>query len=228
MACELVPTTSAIKEAFTEAVEGLGARMVDPFDDGRRLFLRSVLPETREVQSGDPIGRGVALRTKGRAIMVHPYVFRLVCRNGAIGARAVETRRVERYEFATCPGADEAVLLDVQAAVRVCCEREILPRATQRMQSMIEREAEVALSLLPEILRLPSRDMGRLLDLILGRFEEEADRSLFGLMNAVTSVARDARDPDTRWHLEEARGGMLAILMPAPTPDTAPARLVAV
>jgi hypothetical protein len=42
------------------------------------------------------------------------------------------------------------------------------------------------------------------------RFFQEADRSRFALMNAVTSVARDTRDPEVRWRLEELGGGILA------------------
>jgi hypothetical protein len=36
------------------------------------------------------------------------------------------------------------------------------------------------------------------------------DRSPFGLANAVTAVARDTRDPDLRWNLEEFGGAVVA------------------
>jgi len=35
-------------------------------------------------------------------------------------------------------------------------------------------------------------------------------------MNAVTSVARDTRDPELRWRLEELGGGIPAMLVPDP------------
>ena len=56
-------------------------------------------------------------------------------------------------------------------------------------------------------------------------FISGSDRNRFGLMNAVTSVARDTRDPDARWRLEELGGGIGARLRPrrpAPTPKRAP------
>jgi hypothetical protein len=51
-----------------------------------------------------------------------------------------------------------------------------------------------------------------LLPLIVERFTLGRDRSAFGLLNAVTSVARDTRDPETRWRLEELGGTMPAHL----------------
>jgi hypothetical protein len=47
---------------------------------------------------------------------------------------------------------------------------------------------------------------------IVRRFEAGRDGSILGLVNAVTSVARDTADPETRWRLEELGGGMLARL----------------
>ncbi|MHC4427712.1 MAG: hypothetical protein ACYS0D_03805 [Planctomycetota bacterium] len=228
MTNELVPPTRAIREAFEHEVADAGGKVTDAFDDGRCLFLRSIFPDSMEVGRGDRTSRGVALRGRETEIHVHPYFFRQVCRNGSIAAQAVQTRRMERYEYATCPGAEEAVLLEVCQAVRDCSDPDILASATDRMRTMTETDADAALSLLPEILRLKPDNASRLVDLILGRFERRPDRSTFGLMNAITSVARDTSDHDTRWRLEEAGGGMLARLMPRPTPDDARAELVLV
>ena len=228
MTIELVPETSAIRDAFEQEVNDAGGTVTDAFDDGSRLFLRSIFPQPQEVKPGDRTSRGVALRGKESEIFVHPYFFRQVCRNGAIAAQAVQTRRVERYEHATCPGAGDAVLLEIRQAVRDCADPEILASATRRMRTMAETEADVALSFLPEILKLNPKDASRLVDIVLGRFERRPDRSLFGLMNAITSVARDTSDHETRWRLEEAGGGMLARLIPAPSPSDAAAELVLV
>ena len=50
---------------------------------------------------------------------------------------------------------------------------------------------------------------------IMDQFFGGGDRSRFGLMNAVTAVARDEADPEVRWGLEELGGG---IACPAPGP----------
>ena len=55
---------------------------------------------------------------------------------------------------------------------------------------------------------MPPEIAAQLLDSIRGRYTASRDRSRFGLMNAVTSVARDTRDPELRWRLEELGGGI--------------------
>jgi hypothetical protein len=198
--------------------------VTDAFDDGRRLFLRSTFPNPTEVKPGDWTNRGVALRTRDHEILVHPYLFRQVCRNGSIMARAVETRCIERFEFASRTDQEEAALLEVGEAVRACSGEHILADAAARMRAMADTEADTALSLLPAVLDLPRPQAAQWFDAIQARLERRPDRSRYGLMNAITSLARDIADPEARWRLEEAGGGMLAVLVPAPTPDDACAR----
>src|SRR5262245_45641022 len=44
MSLSFLPTTEQIKECFARETEALGGTVSDVFDDGRRLFMRSVLP----------------------------------------------------------------------------------------------------------------------------------------------------------------------------------------
>jgi hypothetical protein len=53
---------------------------------------------------------------------------------------------------------------------------------------------------------------------ILGRFFDDADQTRFALMNAVTAVARDTRDPEQRWNLEELGGG-IPVIASGPLPQ---------
>jgi hypothetical protein len=55
------------------------------------------------------------------------------------------------------------------------------------------------------------------------RFGQEGDPTMYGLVNAVTSVARDTSDPDLRWKLEEAGGLLIAHGPWAPTRVQPPA-----
>src|SRR5262249_43226171 len=89
-------TTARILDAFTDGVAGGGGQVTDTFDDGRRLFARSVLARTRtdDVRPGDTVQGGVALKAVGGEVWLYPYIFRLVCRNGAIAAQAIETRHL--------------------------------------------------------------------------------------------------------------------------------------
>ena len=86
------PMTATIKELFCEELTEAGGAISDAFDDGIHLFVRSILPEVREVQSGDKVQGGVALRSSETEIWVHPYLFRQVCTNGAIMAQAIQSR----------------------------------------------------------------------------------------------------------------------------------------
>jgi hypothetical protein len=212
--CEF-PTTAALAALFAEEIAAAGGTVSDTYNDGVRLFTRSVLPRVREVRPADQVQGGVALRASDREAWVHPYLFRLVCRNGAIMAHAVQTRHIAGDDFAT---PEEAVGA-VRDAVRACCAPEAFTAAAEAMRSAREVEADLALSLLPHLSRLPGGAGSPVLGAILERFFHEADRSRFGLMNAVTSVARDTPDPEVRWRLEELGGGIPAGRTPAPRPE---------
>ncbi len=88
------------------------------------------------------------------------------------------------------------------------------------MRSASEVQADFALTLMPFLSRLPARgDAARLLCDVMDRFINDADPSRFGLMNAVTSVARDTSDPEMRWRLEELGGAIPAGQHPIPPFD---------
>ena len=73
---------------------------------------------------------------------------------------------------------------------------------------------------MPMLSRLGPDIATRYLSEIVERFFKTADSSTFGLINAVTSVARDTRDPAARWRLEELGGGMLAEITTTPSQDS--------
>jgi hypothetical protein len=216
---EYLPATRDIYETFADEVMSLGGSVPDVYDDGHRLFARAVLPAHTEVHPGDAIRAGVAVRATGADILVHPYTFRQICSNGAIAAHALETRRLERMlstEVFVAAYDVEVGLTDLRLAVRACAAREAFDASAQAMRSASEVQADIALHLLPLLARMPERMSARVLPAIFQRFAGGGDRSAFGLMNAVTSVARDTRDPETRWQLEELGGTMPARLGPAP------------
>jgi hypothetical protein len=215
-------TIAEIKALFAEEIRAAGGSLSDTFDDGARLFSRSLLPQVREVRKADRLQGGVALRASGREVWVHPYVFRLVCSNGAIMAHAIQTRHVEGQDFA----APEEVAEEVRQAMRACCAEEVFTGAAEQMRSAREAAADSALNMLPMLARLPAGAGGQFLQTILDRFFQEADHSRFGLVNAVTSVARDTRSPEIRWRLEELGGAIAAGLTPVLQPDDTAAAAV--
>src|SRR5207248_11308595 len=126
------------------------------------------------------------------------------CSNGAIMAQAIQTRHLEAGEYTT----PEATAVDVRAAIQACCVEDAFATAAEQMRSALEMEVDLALNLLPMVSRLPAHVASQVLPQIVQRFFGEGDRSRFGLMNAVTSVARDTRDPELRWRLEELGGAV--------------------
>jgi len=200
-------TTQEIGAIFAEEVETAGGRVSDQFDDGTRLFLRAVLPDEREVRPGDRLRGGVALRATSEEISVHPYIFRQVCSNGAIRAHAMQSRRLERDGFS--PGDVPEVEPTLREAVRACCLAEAFAGGVDEMRSSLESGMDLALTMMPMISRLLKDGAPHeIVDTILGRLFESRDTSRFGLMNAVTSIARDTTDPELRWRLEEVGGGI--------------------
>jgi hypothetical protein len=234
---QFLPTTSELRAAFEEEVAALGGAVADAFDDGARLYLRAVLPLDAEVRRGDRVRGGVALRVAGEGapeVLVHPYTFRQVCSNGAIHSQALATRRVERVPRAdvVAPAYDVAVALaGLRDAVQACAAREAFAGGVAEMRGAAEADADYVLMILPVLARMAGDEARHVLPHVLRRFERapDPDRSAFGLMNAVTSVARDTRDPETRWRLEELGGAIAARVPRVPTrvPTAATAGAVA-
>jgi hypothetical protein len=205
-------STHDVAEGFGEEVGQMGGRVSETFDDGERLFARSILPPEREVRREDRLQGGVAIMASDHEVRVHPYVFRQVCSNGAIMAQAVQTRRIELPEWA---GDPHSVMEHVRETVHACGAPEILAAGVGEIRSALDREADFALTLLPMLDRLPENVRVSMMGMIAGRFFKEEDRSRYGLMNAVTAVARDTRDPDVKWRLEEI-GGAIPAMQPVP------------
>jgi hypothetical protein len=222
---ELAPTTQEIRETFAEELGHLGGEVRDVFDDGTRLFLRGVLPVVADVRPGDAIHGGVALRTAGPDILVHPYTFRQVCTNGAIRAHALQTRRVGRVEVAPSEWPAREVIADLREAVQACGAPDAFGEGVDEMRSALEVQADHMLMLTSLLSRLGHASA--LASQVLEHFERNPDpnRSLFGFMNAVTAVARETRDPETRWRLEELGGAVPVLRPPRPKPLRGAARL---
>lgn len=219
-------TTQEIRSIFAEEITAVDGSVPDTFDDGTRLFLRSVLPGERAVGERDLVQGGVALRASATEIWIHPYVFRQVCRNGAIIAQAIQTRHLAQDQFEFAEGPDIASALG--EAIRACCSEDAFHVAADAIRSSREKEADFALAMMPMIARLPAGVGAEILSMIMGQFRDERDQSRFGLMNAVTAVARETRDPEMRWRLEEFGGGIpFDTGVPAPRPGRPRARVLA-
>ena len=222
----LLPATQDIDATVVEELACLGGTVSDRFDDGRRLFLRAIFPMSDEVRPKDVVEGGIAVRTVGQEIEVCPYLFRQVCRNGAIMPQVVETRRIERVDFAASSDAIEDVNEHLREAMRACSAAEGFAHATRQIRFATTTEVSSDVSTLLVFSSLWRAIPADLQDEVMETFLEDDDRSAFGLMNAVTSVARDQDDPEVRWQLEELGGGVPAMNFPHVRPDGSEAELM--
>ena len=151
---------------------------------------------------------------------LYPYLFRLVCRNGAIIAETQGSRALSDIH----QQKPDKVELYVREGIGACCAQEEFVNIIRKTRSACDVQADLALSLMPLLSRLSAGANGELLTQIMDRFFRDADRSQFGLANAVTAIARDTTDPDIRWNLEEFGGGIAIGTIPKQPTDSGRAR----
>ena len=132
--------TQEIQALFNEEILHAGGFNSDTFDDGHWLFARSILPWVADVRPRDEMQGGVALRAAECEIVIHPYLFRTVCQNGAIMAHAIQTRRVENSDFRL----REEVTEELREAVRISCVQEVFTDAIQEVRLTVHREVDAA------------------------------------------------------------------------------------
>jgi hypothetical protein len=219
-------STTDLATLFNGEVTTRGGVVKDVFDDGEVLLARSVMPLSEEVVRGDRVHGGVALRSAMGVVEVHPYTFREVCRNGAIQSTSLGTEVVTLDEFTTPQEAAGAVA----EAIAICADPEVFTELVGRLRASRDRRADLTLNLLPMLSRMPAEFASRLLRDIMDEFHKAHDFSRYGLFNAVTAVARDTSDPETRWRLEELGGSLVKAmsLVPRPGFSTATRRLMGV
>jgi hypothetical protein len=204
-------STAAVLEIFTQETQNRGGRVSETFHDRERLFVRSLLPNFAEVRPRDGFQRGIALRFTDGELCLHPYLFRQVCSNGAIIAHTLGSVQIEQFDALELRYAEFAL----REAIAGCGADDIFAESLQNIRRSTYASADLMLNMMPILSRLPQQaGMGRVVAQILERFSSQHDRTRYGLMNAVTSVARDTDDPDLRWRLEVLGGSIGAALRP--------------
>jgi hypothetical protein len=208
-------TTDQVLDVFTDELTTRGGQITDTFNDGSRLFARSVLPLSDNVRPGDKINGGIALKATDEQICVYPYSLRIVCRNGAIRAESVGSLVIEGLQSL----APHFILQSIRDGIDACCDPELFKDTIDRMRQTTVREIDNILNLLTMlgIFKAHPEVMSQILKL----FFKEKEQTQFALGNAITAIARNTKDPQTRWDLEEFGGGLLAAITPNVPQDSA-------
>jgi hypothetical protein len=187
-------TTAEIFVEFTDEIAAHQGHVTETFDDGRRLFTRSVVPRIEAVKPGDQLQGGVALKATEEEVCVYPYVFRLVCRNGAIMAQTIDALPVDLHQL-----EPEEARRAIRESVGTCCDQGVFTETVIRMRNGCAADLDIALMMLPMITRHSGHIGSQLASKVLDQFFRDGDQSRFGLANAITAVARDTPNPVLRW-----------------------------
>jgi hypothetical protein len=196
-----------------------GSSQIEVTEFGDQLFGRAMLPNFAEAGPGDQFQGGVALRSCGASVRIQPYTVRKVCQNGAIAAWILDQRELQLCGPEATAWEAQEVLSQIEQLVASCAAPSCLNQFIRQSRRAQRTRPDQTLSFLSSIERSQTRLPVRLIQSILRRFETQEDRSLYGLMNAVTSVARDVSNPAIKADLEELGGGVLARLPVTPTPS---------
>jgi hypothetical protein len=212
--------TSDFASIFSNEIGAAGGKVSSVIESDGTVFARSILRGSIDAGPGDKLKGGVAMYAGGTDVFVHPYTFRVVCSNGAIMAKATQTWHISREDWFLDPQCEGDLEASFRSAVRACCEREAFSAAAGQMRSAKSAAADMLLTISGHFRGRGASFPKSLWNEILRRYEQATDPSAYGLMNAVTSVARDTRDPQTKWRLEELGGSIPAMVRrPAPAPS---------
>jgi len=211
-----LPTLDTILSIFREETALLGGEEYQPFQDGDILIVRSIFSLESDVRPGDTIRAGLGLFASETDIQVYPYTFREVCKNGAVSANTMachQLLRQETWQADTGEQRDCDIERELREVIKQMAEPALFHEWINNMKASTNFMADLVLMLLPAFdeMDIPPK---HLIDLIR-RFYDGDDQSGYGLMNSVTSVARDEPDPENRWKLESIGGQIPAWLLKA-------------
>lgn len=191
-----------------------------------RLYLKVTSEKlTYEVKKGDVVQAGIVLSNSEvglGSVRVEPFLYRLVCLNGAIvadsairkfhiGRAAAELEAaVEVFTDATRKADDHAFMLKLQDVVKAAFDEAqfdklkgtIVDGTTRKVKKPIETITQVV-----ETYHLPETYQEGL----LARLIEGGDLSQWGVANAITNLANDAESYEEATNLERV-GGTIMVL----------------
>jgi hypothetical protein len=222
-------TLRGIEQVYRNEVQSCGGKVFGRTRDAKQFMARAVYQGFVDVRPNDPnvprlerdrrtgnvvslranvqdhVKKGVAIRATTHDVLIAPYVFRQICRNGAILSRMLATRHISLSELSGRAEA-EYVLRD---AIRASSQEETFANAADQLRAAHEQPGNLR-ALQTAILTDFAPPTGALtLGLIHRQLMPGVRPTQFMLINAVTAVARDVTAPHLKWRLEELGGGMI-------------------
>lgn len=195
-----------LRTIFAEEIDKADGRLRDCSEGRDWLIAKSVLPWASEILPDDRMQGGVCMHALGDSVCVYPYAFRQVCANGAIMQDKFYYRALD--SIGTMSRDD--ISWKLRSMIQECCREEVFRRTTAHMRSAAAQHIDLLMSQMSFVLGTSlAFEHPDVFVEIRDRFLRDNEQSLYALINAVTSVARDTRDPRLRWRLEKL-GGRIA------------------
>lgn len=217
-----------LAEAVLPTVQQIGCRVVSSEITERRFYIQVTTDKIQgEVRKGDVVQAGLIISNSEvgcGSLKVEPMIYRLVCTNGMIrsdhsirkyhvgrGGADGEGMASEFYRDETRLADDRAFFLKVRDVVSGSVSEDGFQKILRSFQAAagmrIEADPVKVVEATAERLALTEGERGSVLNhLIAG-----GDLSAWGLANAVTRTAEDARDYDRAVELERLGGDVIAL-----------------
>jgi hypothetical protein len=204
-----------------------GLRIVSCEVTENRLYIKAVTERVqREVKSrrvGDVVEAGVMISNSEvglGSVLVTPFAHFLICLNGMVREGGKRWNHIGRHadekdevyallSDETRQADDKALLLKVRDTIRASLDEGLFTRWVDRLEGTTERKLEgdvtKAVEVLSNRLSLTQDEQSS----VLRHLIEGGDLSQYGLINAVTRTAEDAKSYDRATELEMAGATVL-------------------
>lgn len=193
----------------------------------RRLYIKAVTDRIRyEVRKGDVVQAGIVISNSEvgcGSVKIEPLVFRVVCLNGLIAADAAMKRyhvgrsgsegdfAQEFFKNETRQADDKAFWMKVRDVITGAFDQIQFSKIVDRMKFAADQEikgsVEGAIEIVQEKFGFNDDERGG----ILRHLIHGGDLSQWGLVNAITRSAQDAKDYDRATEIERLGGVVLEL-----------------
>jgi len=184
------------------------------------LYLKAIdRTLTEEIREGDIIHGGLIIRNSevgASSFRVEPFLLRKICSNGLIGRHSLKRIHLGRQtaEEGEIEWSDETKRLEdkafwakVRDIIRNTFDRKIFLSWIKKMKEAAEIKIEKPKEAIDNVVKYAGLTEEQK-NILLMHFTE---KTKYGMVNAVTSLARDTQDIQERIRLEEIGGKLLEV-----------------
>jgi len=193
--------TKTITDLFIKEVGAYGGHIIQTSINKQHVLIEATLTISDSLLKGDYVQGGVALYYSPEFIAIHPYLFRLICESGLLITDTPENCIIWRQGDKAL--TQENLIKQLNTAIKDCTKKDTFSQTIASLKTSLSKEV----ILLKEILSLPRfTEDNSLLDELLKHAIIEDDDTAFGLINTITSTARDITFPQTCYQLQKLAG----------------------